>query len=55
MHGKRKKVSEVVSLWKDGYNLGVLSSTEPRVIEELRLWAKERGYQIKPEPEEKED
>lgn len=43
----------VISFWKDGHHLGVLSATDERFIEEMRKWAKEKGYRV--EPQEREE
>ena len=39
--------NQVISLWKDGHNVGVLSSTDAKFLEEMKEWARKKGYEVK--------
>jgi len=44
----------VISFWKEHRNVGVLSSTDKAFVEELRQWAKKKGYRVETVPEKDE-
>lgn len=48
MASPHRLVNTVLSFWKDGHNLGVLSSTDTKFIEAMRQWAKRQGYKVEP-------
>jgi len=43
------RINVVISLWKNGTNVGVLSSTDEKFLEKIRRWAKRNGYRVEPE------
>lgn len=44
----------LISFWKEHRNLGVLSSTDRVFVEELRQWAKKKGYRVEVSPDKDE-
>jgi len=38
----------VISIWQEHHNLAVLSSTDAKFIEEVKQWAKKKGYRVEP-------
>jgi hypothetical protein len=51
---RKRAVNRVVSLWHDGHNVGVISTTDDDFLEHLKEWAKRKGYTIREGPEEHE-
>jgi len=41
------EANQVLSIWKDGHNIGVVSATDTKFIEKFLEWAKKNGYKVK--------